>query len=358
MSGIHQVLVAASAGDAVTNAALDLRVGLRRHGRSEIFAAFVDPTLEGEAHPLGEFRRRGTGADLLVLHASIGEPAVAEFLAGRPEALAVVYHNVSPPAAFEPWDRAFARLLERGRHELAELAGRARVAVGVSPFNAAELTAMGFLRVGVAPMAVDPEALLGTEGDRSLAAELAGLDGPSVLYVGQLLPHKRIDWLLMAYHVLATYLAPEAHLIVVGADRLPSYGAALRQMVRELGLLRAHLVGSVTQAELVTYYRHADVFITASEHEGFCVPLLEAMAFAVPVLARSFGAIPDTMGGGGLLLGPEDGPLVAAEALAAMLFDPDLRANLVTRGRHRLASHDPEQARAQMLDHLLAAVPA
>lgn len=358
MSRIHQVVVSAAPGDAITNAALDLREGLRRYGPSEIFSAFIDPALAGEAHPLDDFPRRAAGADLVVLHASIGEPVVSAFLERRREPLGVVYHNISPAAAFEPWAPAFAALLTEGRRELAELAGRARVAVAVSELNAADLRAMGFSRVQVVPLVVDPAALTGTEPDPSTAAQLDGLDGPVVLYVGQLLPHKRVDWLVSAYHALVTHLVPEARLVLVGADRLPGYGAALRRLVAELNLTRAHLMGPVSQPSLVAAYRRAQVFVTASEHEGFCVPLLEAMAFSVPVVARRFGAVPETLGGAGLLLAPEDGPLVGAEAMAAVAAGGELAAALVERGRRRLGALDPEGARSALVGALRAAAAA
>ncbi|MGH9066318.1 MAG: glycosyltransferase family 4 protein [Acidimicrobiales bacterium] len=355
MSRVHQVVVAASPGDAITNAALDLRTGLRTEGRSELFAAYVDPALAGEVHPLAEFARLGAGADLLVVHLSIGDPQIAELLAHRPEPLAVVYHNMSPAEAFWPWDQGLARSLAEGRRELGSLADRVRLAVAVSAYNAAELAAMGYPRVEVSPLAVDPATLLGTDVDVGLASELAGLDGPRLLYVGQLLPHKRVDWLITAYHALVTHLVPEAHLLLVGADRVPSYGHALRRLVAELALPRVRFTGPVSQEALVTYFRYADAFVTASEHEGFCVPLLEAMAFGVPVLARAFAAVPDTLGGAGLLLGSGDGPLVGAEALNALIDQPGLRADLVEGGRHRLEALDPDRARARMLSHVLGA---
>lgn len=355
MIRIHQVLVSASPGDAVTSAALGLRETLRRAGPSEVFAAFIDPVLAGEAHPLADFPRLGAGADLLVLHASIGEPAVAAFLDRRPEPLGVVYHNISPAGAFEPWAPAFAELLREGRRELAAMAARARVAVAVSAFNGAELVALGFSQVVVTPLPVDPATLMATSPDPVLYAQLEALDGPVVLYVGQMLPHKRVDWLVQSYDALVTHLVPEAHLVVVGPDRLPTYSRAVRRLVDELNLTRSHLLGSLSQAGLVACYRAADVFATATEHEGFCAPLLEAMAFEVPVMARAFAAVPETLDGAGLLLEPGDGPLVGAEALAAVISDTRLAGSLVDAGRRRLVGVDGDAARSALLDALLGA---
>lgn len=351
------MVVSAAPGDAITNAALDLRASLRRvSAASELFAAFVDPALEGEAHTLGEFPRLAGRADLLVLHVSIGEPLLAAFLAERTEPLAVIYHNMSPAASFEPWAPAFATLLSEGRREMGDLVGRTRVAVGVSRYNADELSAIGFDPVVVVPLAVDPAELLATEPDPGMTAHLAGLRGPVVLSVGQLLPHKRVDWLVTAYHLLVTHLIPEASLVIVGADRLAGYGTAIQGLVSRLSLNQVHVTGPVSQEALVACFRRATVFFSASEHEGFCVPLLEAMAFDLPVVARSFAAIPETLGGAGLCLGAEDGLAVAAEALRAAIEDQELREALVAAGRARLGELSAPAARSAMVEVLLGAL--
>jgi len=356
---INQVLVSASVGDAVTNAAFELRELLRRVGPSDIYARYIDPALMDDVLLLRRYDRRASHRperDVLILHASIGEPELFRFLRHRPERLVVVYHNVSPGDSFLPYDPAFAGLLEEGRRELAVLADRAVMAVAVSEFNAAELRALGFADVRVSPLVVDVERLRGIAPDPSTVNHLEQLDGPIVLFVGQLLPHKRPDLLLMVHHVLATYLMPEAHLVLVGAGRLQRYQQGLQLFLQDLNLSRAWITGSVSQEALVAFYRHATVFLTLSEHEGFCVPLLEAMAFSVPVLARARPAIPETLGHGGLLL-PEGGePVLVAEALAEVIENDRLRQDLVAGGRARLADFDPDRARARLLDNLLSVI--
>ena len=183
-------------------------------------------------------------------------------------------------------------------------------------------------------------------------AELEEFDGPIVLYVGQLLPHKRPDLLLQAYHVLTTYLLPEAHLVLLGPGRNERYHRALVTLAAEMNLHRARIPGWLTPEQLAAYYRRADVFATMSEHEGVCVPLLEAMSFDLPVVARAFGAIPETMGDAGLLLPGEEDPIFVAEALAELLASPPLRSEYIRRGRRRLARFDMSAAHATFLGHL------
>ena len=354
----HQILVSASVGDAVTNEALALRPALRTLGDSEVFARYYDPALAGDVLPLDDYRAHAAngpaaGDDLLIVHASIGEPAVAQFLAERPERIVLVYHNISPAGPFRPYDLAFARLLEGGRRELAALCPRVTLALADSSFNAADLEALGYEDVRVSPLVVDARALSRVEPDPATAHHLATeVEGPVLLYVGQLLPHKRPDLLVQAFHVLSTYLDPDARLVLVGPARLPRYHQALQHLVHELSLPGAWIAGPVSVAALAAFYRRADAFVTASEHEGFCVPVLEAMAFGLPVVARACGAIPETAADAALLLPPDDDPLLLAEAMAAVLGDGALRATLAERGNARLDCFDPERSTATFLGHL------
>lgn len=350
---IHQIVVSASPGDAVTASALAIQELLQRVGPSSVFARYVDPRLNERVFPLTVYEACGHPDDLLIYHLSIGEPEIARFLLRRRERLVIVYHNITPAEYFAEFDPVFASLLANGRSELALLRKRTDMAIAVSAYNARELAALGYADVRVAPLPVDPTALSALEPDPAALKALDSLDGPLVLYVGQLLPHKRPDLLLQAYHVLTTYLMPNAHLALAGPARIDAYHDALQTYVSELNLDRAKITGWLTREQLVAYYRRADVFVTASEHEGFCVPLLEAMSFDVPVMARAFGAIPETMGDAGLLLPPDADPFLMAEAIAELVTTNGLRNDLVQRGRRRLAEYSVDRANATLLGHLL-----
>ena len=348
---IHQVLASASPGDAVTHAAFGFRKVLRQVGRSEILAYHIDPQLRDEVQALHSYEHRCRPRDLLIYHASIGQSEVASFLLESRSRLALIYHNITPSRYFAPFDPPFAQLLDRGRVEVQLLRDRVELALAVSEYNASELEALGYKDVRVSPLPLDLEGLSKVAPDPRTVERLADLDGPLVLFVGQTLPHKRPDLLVHAHHILTTYLLPDVNLALVGAGRLPRYWRAIHDQALELGL-RCLLPGWLRIEELVAFYQAADVFATMSEHEGFCVPLLEAMHFELPVLARGFGAIPDTIAGAGLVLPPAEDPILIAEAMAEMIMDGRLRERLVARGRERVNEFGLDAAEAAFISHL------
>ncbi len=346
MTGIHQVIAAASAGDAVTNSALEVRDLLRRAGPSEVYARHIAREVVHEVRRLEDFPTRGSG-DMIVYHASIGEPLVHAFLLSRREPLVLVYHNVTPARYFERWDPKFAELLDLGRSELLDLRHRVSVAIAVSSFNAAELIAMGYENVHVVPPVIDPYRLTRVPPAPVPVAE------PYVLYVGQILPHKRPDVLVKAMHIASTYLGSDASLYLVGLLRLSSYADVLVEMVRELNLPNVHIVGTVPTPELAGYFAGARAVVTASEHEGFCVPIVEGMAFGTPIIAKACGAIPETLGDGGLLLPPDAGPALFAEVIASVVADDTLHAQLAARAARRVSEFDSVRMQASLFSVLL-----
>ena len=355
---IHQLLVAATPGDAVTGAALEIQQLLSRVGPSDVYACYRDVELDGPVLPLESYRDRrsaGSGRNVLVVHASIGDPRFLNFLRSRPEKIVLLYHNITPARFFTAHDANFALLLAAGRAELETLRERTVLAIADSEFNASELRAIGYESVRVVPVPVDALALRDEPAVPSPTVNhLDTVFGrPYLLSVGQLLPHKRPDLLIEAFHLLVTEMRPDASLVMVGPARLGNYDQAVRRLVQELNLPNVWLTGSVERSDLAAFYRRATAFVTASEHEGFCIPLLEAMAFGLPIVARSFAAVGETLGDAGLLLPAASGPELMAEAMAAVLDDAELRADLERRGRERLPAFAPDIARVAFLDALL-----
>jgi glycosyltransferase involved in cell wall biosynthesis len=350
---IDQVIVGATPGDAITSMAMELAADLERVAPSKIFAVHRSDFLAGVVENLSDYPWSGSSEDIIVYHASIGEPRLTRFLLSRPERVVLVYHNITPADYLLDVEPHTASHLSWGRHELDLLKDRVCLTVAVSEFNARELATLGYDDVKVVRAGLRPHRLLDEKPDERFAAELERrVDGPLILTVAQILPHKRIDLILEGYHVLRAYLDVDASLVIVGAERQPRYVSSLVSLSNRLTSDGVWFSGRISDAELAECYRAAAIFVTASEHEGLCIPPLEAMAFGVPVIARRCAALPETIGAAGVLLPRSGGPLLLAEAMAELLGNEKLRLDLQSAGRRRLAEFDSEAYRLDFLSLL------
>jgi glycosyltransferase involved in cell wall biosynthesis len=341
---VHQVLAAAGAGDAQTNEALALRPLLQRFGRSEIFAFNSEGVGDQGVRWLEEYASlpsAASGSNLLLVHYGVGEPALRAFLESRPERLILRYHNVTPADFFEPYDPVFAARLRQARADLVALRTRVVRVLAASRYNAADIAAVGYDDVLVVPLLLRAEMFNAPAASRPI--DLPGRDrGEMVTFVGRLAPNKHQALLIEAFHILKTYLRRDALLYLVGSPLHAQYAWALRKFIRELALPDAILAGHVSDEQLAAVYRRADVFACVSAHEGFGVPLIEAMAAGVPVVAWATSGVSETVDGGGLLLSRST-PTMVAEAIDMVLGDKRLRDQLVAAGRRRASDFDPRR---------------
>jgi glycosyltransferase involved in cell wall biosynthesis len=339
---VDQVIPSLASRDAIGVSALNLRNGLRSAGiDSDIFYGSHTPDVEHEGRPVIELGRAGRDRWLLY-QASIGSP-VYDIFAARSEPKLVNYHNITPAALLRDWEPNVAYEVSLGRTQLARLAPQSRFAVADSAFNESELLALGYEGTAVVPLLIDMHAK-SDEPDPELSARLAAVrerqGGSDLLYVGKISPHKAPHDLVKMLDVLRRTDDPAARLHLVGSPLGTTYEPALRAFIEELGLGDAvYLPGSVSGAELEAYFRAADVFVTASDHEGFCVPLAEAMGHGVPIVAYGVTAVPETVADAGLVL-PDKSPVAFAAAVGRVLRDERLRAVLAAAGRERAAGFD------------------
>jgi glycosyltransferase involved in cell wall biosynthesis len=329
---VHQLLGALHAGDAVGNEALTVRRHLLAAGlESEIVAGRVDAPLVGEARPLRELRALDGPETAWLYHFSPGSPATAAALALEGP-LVLVYHNVTPARFFLGWSDELVRLALRAEGELRALSSRTALALAKSRFSLQDLERSGFARCGVLPFVHEP-------GERPPASpvlrRLYGDGRTNLLSVGRLAPNKRIEELLSAFAVLQRRFVPHSRLLVVGSRALESYALALERRARELRLAEVVFLGPVDEGELRACYDLAAVYLSLSEHEGYGVPLIEAMLAGVPVLARDAGAVAETLSGAGLLL-REPRPSLVAALVERVLRDGALRASVLA-GQQRVA---------------------
>lgn len=333
---VNQWVPAAHNGDAIGDSARRVRDLLRAMGHgADVYALTIDDDLRGDVRPFSDpSARRG---DLTIFHYALPSPMTAAFAALGSGRL-LQYHNVTPAAYFAPYDPALFRLAALGRRELATLVGHVDLALGDSEYNRLELAALGFEPTDVFPIAVDTSRVTAGAPRPSLDEILD--DGlVNFLFVGRVAPNKKLEDHIRLAEVYKRYVDAYYRFIFVGRyDVVPRYYSMIRALMAEYRLLDDRFVftGPVPHDELATYYRHAAVYVSLSEHEGFCVPLVEAMAADVPVLAYSAGAVPDTLGGAGVQFAPKDLEQ-AAELLGALAFDDDLRAKVLAGQRRRLA---------------------
>lgn len=334
---VNQWVPAAHKGDAIGDSARKMRDLFRTLGHeSEIYALTIDDVLQGDVLPFSD--ASAAGGDLTLFHYALPSPMTEAFAQLR-GARVLQYHNVTPASYFAPYDAALFRLASLARAELASLVGRVDLALGVSEFNRTELEQIGFRPTGVLPLAVDVSRITKPVHRPSLDKVLEADDLVNFLFVGRIAPNKKIeDHLKLAEHY-KRYVDAYYRFIFVGKyDAVPGYYASIRAMMAQFRLLNDRFVftGPVPDEDLAVYYRHAAVYISLSEHEGFCAPLLEAMAADVPILAYSAAAVPETLGGSGVQFAPKDLEY-AAELLGLLAFDDQLRANVIAGQRRRLA---------------------
>ncbi len=333
---INQWVPAAHRGDAIGDSARRVRDLMRGMGhQSELYALTIDDDLENEVRPFGDARARQ--GDLTIFHYALPSPMTAAF--GSLDGGRVLqYHNVTPAAFFAPYDPVLFRLASLGRQELATLVGRVDLALGDSEYNRQELESLGFAPTRVFPIAVDTSRVT-QRVERPALDALLDDELVNFLFVGRIAPNKRIeDHIQLAEQYKRNVDAYYRFIFIGRYDVVPGYYATIRALMSEYRLLNDRFIftGPVSEEELAVYYRHAAVYISMSEHEGFCVPLLEAMATGVPIMAYAAGAVPDTLGGSGVQFAPKDFEY-AAELLASLAFDDDLRARVIAGQHRRLA---------------------
>jgi len=320
---VHQLLAALSYGDAIGNESLAIQAHLRRAGfESDIFAEKVHPRMAHLARPLSEYEEVSGPETICLFHFSIGS-AAGRLIHAAPDRLVVIYHNITPAHFFLGFHPHLAGLCHHGRRELSVFAERAELGLGDSEYNRQELQDAGFSRTAVLPIVLDFEAYRCPPSP--VVRRLYGDGRTNLLFVGRIIPNKRIDDLIRVFALYQRYVDPRSRLLLVGDHRgHEHYYDRLLEMVRDLRLDEVVFTGHVDDDELVAYYQASDLFLCLSDHEGFCVPLQEAMHFGLPVVAYDAGAVRETLHGGGVLLG-EKPPLVVAELIRAILTQPTLR---------------------------------
>lgn len=346
MTRVHQALSAVGPFDAVSTQAQAWQELFRRWGTAgEIFADAIDPRADGGVRSLRDFDPDPD--DLVVIRYSAYAPTLKPLLDLDCRKL-LVYHNVTPPRYFWNHHPGIAVACALGRDQLHRYAGAVDVAVADSRFNAAELLAAGAPDPRVIPILFEPGRLA------SRGRRVKG-DGPLILVVGRLVPNKRHDIAIAAFAAYQREAAPDARLVIVGEPLSPDYRRLIQRWASDSGARSVTVTGGLAQPALNALYERADVLLSTSEHEGFCVPLLEAFHFGLAVVARPAGAMPE-VGGDAVLWTEDSQPGMTAELIDLAVRDAGLRAELARRGRRRLEQFSFERTAGQIRDAVEAAL--
>lgn len=352
---IHQVLATLGYGDAIGNEVLGIQRVLRAAGyESEIFVQTADPRLEDLTLDYRDLVDASHPDNILFHHFSIGSRA-SRVAYALPERMALVYHNITPPEYFVDIHKELVQLCFRGRRELALYRDRCDLALGDSEYNRRELAALGFPVTGVLPVVPGFSHLSGPAN--YVHAGQFDDDWVNVLFVGRVIPNKKFEDVIRSFQAYKKWFNPRSRLLLVGAQSgFERYLTLLHQFIADCGVSDVHFTGHVSNEELTAYYELADVFLCASEHEGFCVPLIEAFHMGVPVLAYAATAVPATMDGAGILYSDKH-PVAVAALINAVVEDRAMRERILDgqdAALDRLEARDFDGTLLTFVDQLLA----
>lgn len=336
---VHQFTAVYAERDAVGQHTFAVDSLLKEMGCKTVL--FAERSCRNSQIEVIDFRRHSKfpKPDLVLYQLSTGSP-VGDYLTTCPEPLVLNYHNITPSEYYGPWAPHIAHILMQAREQLALLSGNAYAGIADSRFNAQDLYELGMSNVSVVPVIFEAANVPTTLNSKPL-------DTPILLFVGRLVPNKRIECLISTL-VLLRQKWKKARLILVGSSVVVEYETALRQLVDRLNLTDAvEFTGSIAGPIRDLFYSTASVYVSASTHEGFCVPVIEAMNASLPVVAHNSTAVPETVGDAGLLIDRSD-PLTFAKAIDSILVNSELRAEMIDKGVARASRFAPVKVREQM----------
>ncbi|MES2047917.1 MAG: glycosyltransferase, partial [Pseudomonadota bacterium] len=347
IKAIHQFSPSCGRGDGVSNGMFFTRSLLRELGFiSEIYCELIPEDLQDEVHHLSQLQLQEN--DLLLVHHSLGYTQCA-WLNQIKAAKILIYHNITPPEYLP--DNELPGLSVLGRAQLKMWGADYLGAIGDSDINSAELTQAGFANVKTIPLLVDIERMRSIQPDFDELQPLRGV--ATLLFVGRFCEHKHQLELIHLLQELRARSRQPMRLILVGGITSDAYHQRVLQQIRDLGLETEVVVtGKVTDARLAALYRSADVYVSLSAHEGFGMPLIEAMLYDVPVVAKASSGVPVTMGKGGILLKEGSSLAEFAMQIQSLMSEPALRRHVLAAQRQNIQRFSRSHVRTELANYL------
>lgn len=347
---VHQLMPNLDYGDAISNHAIEIRDILRSQGYiSNIYARFIHPKVNKECFLYTEHKKRSSSKNIVIFHHSISSE-VSEYVKELPDKKIMIYHNITPSHFFAPYNSHLTYLSTKGRNGLKDFSSVPILALGDSEYNADELKGLGYPRVDVLPIIMKTQNLKRKPNKKIISKYSDSLT--NIIFVGRVAPNKRIEDILKTFYFYQSFINADSRLFLVGSyNNFANYYHALLEIAKRLQIKNVIFAGHATQTELIAYYRLSHIFLCMSEHEGFCVPLLEAMYFGIPVLAFSSSAVPETMGDAGILFKEKKHEEVA-ELINFVMSDDEMRKKIIEVQGKRLLDFDREKIASQLLSYI------
>lgn len=348
---IIQLLPTLLIGDAIGNYTLALKKVISSMGyKTEIYADSIDPRLKNHEALLVSKIPRLNPDDIIIYHKSTGSKM--SFYLGKYKCRKImIYHNITPPKFFYGYNNTMAEAITYGLKGAKYLSDKIDYCITVSNFNKQNLIDMGYkCKIDVMPILV-PFDDYKKAPDKDIIEKYK--DGnTNILFVGRVAPNKKHEDVIKSFYYYKKYIDENARLFLVGSYKgMESYYKRLQEYVRRLELEDVYFTGHVTFAQILAYYRVADVFLCLSEHEGFCVPLIEAMYFDVPIIAYNSTAIPDTLGSSGIMIYEKD-PKVVAELINKIITDKNLSRQIIEGQRDHIKDFEYEKIKDTFVKYL------
>ena len=329
-----QIVHTLSYGDAISSEVLALQRCLSELDfESEVFAINVHPKLKGQAKDYRELKESFDGE--VILHYSLGSPLNGLYSSVSRAKRSLIYHNLTPPRWFYGVNPRIVKDIEHGLVELPALCRLSDRLISDSKFNASELKSHGFDSL-VLDLPIDP-ARWDVAANQGILDIVRSEPGIHLLHVGRLAPNKCVEDIIKSFYFLHHYINKRSRLWLVGIDiDTELYSFSLKKLALDLGLEHAiNFVGCMADSEVRALYESASVYVCMSEHEGFCLPVVEAMSFGLPVIAFASSAIPETIGSGGVLVSEKRHPEIA-ELINRVVTDNALKQEIVAAGKNRV----------------------
>ena len=344
---IHQILPTISPADAIGNEVIEIKKILNEWGyKSEIYAQDIHPHVK--AKKFMDYESVSSEKNILIFHFSIGS-VITDFIKNLPDKKIMIYHNVTPHEYFVGVNDNLVSLLLHARKELSSLADHIDLSIGVSEYNRLELQEMGFKNTDVLPIIMDFTAY---ESYNKKTYIKYDDEFVNILFVGRITPHKKQDDLLKVFYYYKK-INPKSRLFLVGNyEGCEMYYGYLKSLIRDLDLSDVHLTGKVSFDDLLSYYKLADIFLCMSEHEGFCVPIIESMHFEIPIIAYNSTAIPYTLDNAGVLVNKKNYCEIA-EMMHFLIHDKQMADVIIRNQKLRLNAFNKESTLLKLKEMLL-----